>query len=87
MLEAGRLQEVIYQDTGCEESETCLKCPLPACIHDVTKQQQEQAKLDAERANAVLLAEQTMTRLEAIRKVAKDYGVTVRTIRRILARS
>lgn len=43
-------------------------------------------KRDVERANAVLLARKTMARLAAAKKVAKDYGVTERTIHRIMQR-
>ena len=81
-------QETVYQDRGCQESPSCLKCHLPRCVFDEPWDELKKAwsAKDAERANAVLLAEQTMTRVDAIRKVAEKYGVTVRTIWRILAR-
>ena len=25
-----------FPDTGCKESPSCLKCPLPVCVHDTT---------------------------------------------------
>ena len=53
-----------YPDNGCEHSEACLACILPACVHDIPMKEQiriKNAQIDAERANAVLAAEQTMT--------------------------
>ena len=26
----------LFPDTGCAESPSCLKCPLPVCVHDTT---------------------------------------------------
>lgn len=58
-----------YKDTGCKYSPSCLVCPLAQCVHDVPFNQQfkqTMARRDAERANAVAVAEQTMIRHKAI---------------------
>ena len=79
----------LYIDTGCQHSPKCLTCPLPACVHDLLHQgvSLEQAQRDTERANAVAAASETMPRNKAIAKVAKDYGITKRTMWRILGRT
>ena len=35
-----------YVDTGCRYNPSCLDCPLPACVEDLTPQQ---VKVDAQR--------------------------------------
>ncbi len=77
-----------YLDTGCKESRTCLGCHLERCIHDAPVQRRKDgwAQQDTERANAVVVAERTMPRPAAITKVANDYGITERTVWRILQR-
>ena len=78
-----------YKDTGCQESESCLSCPLEQCVEDIGPDRHRRvtgAKKDAERADAVVIAELTMSRSQAIKKVARDYGLTRRTIQRILER-
>jgi len=77
-----------YQDRGCQHAPKCLSCPLERCVHDdpMGAQRVGHTKRDVERANAVLLARKTMARLAAAKKVAKDYGVTERTIHRIMQR-
>ena len=83
-----REQEVVYKDTGCKESKSCLNCPLPVCVEDQPfGWSANKARNDAERVNAVVEAEKTMPRFEAIKKVAKDFGVTDRTVLRVLART
>ena len=77
-----------YKDTGCSHAPKCLSCHLPKCIHDEPrgKQGAGEARRDAERSDAVLLARKTMGRKPAALKVAKDYGVTERTIHRVMQR-
>ncbi len=79
-----------FIDTGCKYSASCLSCTLPVCVEDVPWSEQlkiQGAKDDAERANAVLVAMETMPRPEAVKQIARDYSVTVRTIHAILART
>ncbi len=77
-----------YRDTGCKESKSCLSCPLPQCVHDGPLARREsEHRYDAERANAVEIAAQTMSRSRAVTEVARAYGVTKRTILRILKRT
>lgn len=71
-----------YQDTGCEVSPSCLRCPLPRCKHDDphgVRQQRQQAR-DLERAR--IIQAEGLTAAQA----AERFGVAERTVFRILER-
>ena len=81
-----------YKDHGCQHSKKCVTCPLPQCMHDgpaawVRARNIQNTKDDDVRANAVVLASKRMERHLAIKQVAKEYGVTDRTILRVMART
>tara|TARA_Y100000310_G_C20434529_1_gene693101 strand:+ start:255 stop:533 length:279 start_codon:yes stop_codon:yes gene_type:complete len=71
----------IYQDTGCQVSPSCLRCPLPVCKFDDINAlylYQRQTR-DAEVWAAL---QEGLTTLE----VAERFGLTERTVYRIQLR-
>ena len=83
------LEYTHFKDTGCALHPACLECPLPVCIYDdpFAIQREMWAAKDAERVAAVVEAEKTMPRERAIQSAAEQFGITTRTMYRILGRS
>lgn len=72
-----------YCDQGCDLFPSCLKCPLPRCRHDEqaggrrpTKQLRDQELLRQQRSAGKSVAE-----------LARGFGVSKRTVQRIIRRS
>lgn len=80
-----------YEDTGCEFSPACTRCPLPVCKHDDPQRYviYKQRHLDKLVARMVyqLTAGQGRARTKAIKEVARQQGVTERTIYRQVRRA
>ena len=70
-----------FPDTGCELAPSCLHCPLPRCKHDEPGGARK-LTMSARDREIVLLR----TRYRApIRMLAKTYGLSRRSVFRILA--
>ena len=72
-----------YRDEGCEVSPTCLECPLPRCKYD-----------DPDWYRRLRLASRDARVLEALRtgrgrpaELARRFGVSLRTVQRIMKRA
>jgi hypothetical protein len=75
-------ERLSYNDDGCEVSPRCLECPLPQCKYDDPGWYQEE--LRRKRDDGVL--EAYWRGLNA-GEVAEQFGVSARTVHRILSRS
>jgi hypothetical protein len=71
-----------YEDTGCEVSQSCLNCPLPQCKYDDPLWYQKHRRLAKD------LKVLSVMRIEglSVEEAAERFGVTVRTIFRIMRR-
>ena len=72
-----------YGDNGCDLHSSCLTCPLPQCRYDdpgwiqrEERQQRDGAILEARLAEAL-----------AVPQLADRFGVSTRTVHRILRRT
>ncbi len=74
--------EVHYQDEGCDLYPACLRCPLPCCRYDEPGRLQRDARLGRDREVLRLVRENGHSPNE----LAASYGVSVRTVYRILKR-
>ena len=72
----------VYQDTGCEESPSCLACPFPQCKYDDPAWFRRYQLLERDRRVWDALPEEGLPVAEA----AERFSVTERTIFRIKAR-
>ena len=72
-------------DTGCEHSPSCLACPLPQCKHDMPNPLGA-ASAARGKANDFKILAAVATGMHP-KDVAKECGVTVRTVFRALARN
>ncbi len=69
-----------YEDSGCELSATCLRCPLPRCRYDEPGGRRRLLNSKRDREIQGLRRECGV----AIRELAARYGVSARTVHRIL---
>ena len=71
-----------YRDVGCELAPSCLNCPFPRCVYDeaggVSKKRKRLRNEDVLTLHREGMTPQELTQL---------YGVSKRTIYRILRRS
>ncbi len=74
-------ERLLYRDTGCELSPTCLRCPLERCRYD--EPGGIRALIQAPRDDALLRRRAQGT---PIRALALEFGVSRRTVCRVLAR-
>jgi hypothetical protein len=72
-----------YSDEGCKLSPSCLKCPLPKCRLDVQAEGRRSARLLRDRE----ILRQRKTNGKTIAQLAQSYGLSTRTIHRIIRRS
>ena len=72
----------IYQDTGCEESHSCLACPFPQCKYDDPVWFRRYRRLERDRVVLSTMRREGLPVAEA----AERFSVTVRSIFRIKAR-
>ena len=71
-----------YEDTGCEASDSCLDCPLPKCRYDDPAWYVRNRRLARD-----FRIVHTMQREDlSIEETAMRFGVTNRTVFRILQR-
>ncbi len=70
-----------YQDDGCEFADSCLNCPFPECIYAQPGGRQQWLK--KLRDKEVL---QLHTQGKGVKELAEMFGVSQRTIQRILKR-
>ena len=71
-----------YEDTGCEISRSCIKCPLSRCKYDDPAWFQRHRRMARD-----LRVWQTMVREDlSTDQAAERFSVTVRTIFRIMRR-
>jgi hypothetical protein len=77
-----RIGTSYYQDTGCEVSQRCTRCPLPKCKHDLTEEKQETAR-NQERN---MLIRKVSAAGASPQQIAEVSGMSTRTVHRILSR-
>ena len=69
-----------YQDDGCEFADSCFNCPFPECIYAQPRGRQQWLK--KQRDQEVLKLH--TTRGKGVKELAEMFGVSQRTIQRIL---
>jgi hypothetical protein len=72
-----------YPDQGCKLSPSCLKCPLPKCHLDVQAEGRRTARLLRDRE----ILRRINVEGKSIAELARSYGLSRRTIYRIIRRS
>ena len=78
-----RIPELIaYRDTGCDIHQSCLTCPLSQCRYDEPGWRQKEER--SQRDTAVL--EMRSSREASIPELATCFGISTRTVHRILGR-
>lgn len=76
-------EDTDYRDTGCELSESCLRCPLARCKYDEPAPSRRLAVMPRDREIALL-----RRRYRApIALLASTYGLSRRSIFRILSQT
>jgi len=79
-----RIDGVPYQDTGCSKAPACLTCPLPVCRHDMNPNAFKSAMVrSTDQGKLAIMRAESLTVSEA----AERFGITVRTVWRILSRN
>ncbi|MEE9284824.1 MAG: sigma factor-like helix-turn-helix DNA-binding protein [Dehalococcoidia bacterium] len=79
-----RLPEFIaYRDVGCDLYSSCLACPLPRCRYDDPgwMQREERGQRDTE------ILRTRVTEALPVVQLAARFGVSTRTVHRIIKRS
>jgi hypothetical protein len=74
-------EQSCYRDDGCELGTSCLNCSLPRCIHDEPGGKRGQRRRQRNREIVSLRRRQRLK----IGELARRYGVSSRTVYRILA--
>jgi len=76
-------ESMAFRDTGCDVHPSCLTCPLPQCRYDEPgwRQREERTERDVE-----------IVRMRgrlglSVEELAMRFGVSTRTVHRILGRS
>ena len=72
-----------YQDTGCDLFHSCLVCPRVRCKYDDPAEAQRERSLRQDQMRLDLMTREGLT----VREAAVRFGVTARTVHRILART
>jgi hypothetical protein len=72
-----------YPDNGCEFADSCLDCPFPECLYDEPGGKQRRLKTLRDEAVLRLFSDQGKT----VRELALMFGVSRRTVQRILKRA
>ena len=70
-----------YQDDGCDLFPSCLNCPLPQCRYDEPGRRQKRKEL----RNSEML--RLLGEGKGIKELAQRFGVSKRTVYRIMRRS
>lgn len=76
-----QLPEGLSNQDGCEVSPSCLQCPLPLCKYDVPGGLAAAKYLERDAAIRQAYRERSAT------EVAKEFGVSVRTVYRVQGES
>jgi len=76
-------EHTLYRDEGCELASACLNCPLPVCKYDDPEWVRRRKTLS--RDSAVIEARH-VKRL-SVPAIARRFGVSTRTVHRILSAS
>lgn len=71
-----------YVDTGCEASDSCLDCPLPKCRYDDPTWYQRNRRLARDFRIVRTMQQEALS----IEDTAERFGITNRTVFRILQR-
>lgn len=71
-----------YADTGCEASDSCLDCPLPKCRYDDPAWYQRNRRLARDFRVVHTMQQEALS----IEDTAERFGITNRTVFRILQR-
>ena len=72
-----------YRDTGCDLFHSCLVCPRVRCKYDDPVEAQRERSLRQDRQKVRLMEREGWT----VQEAAVRFGVTARTVHRILART
>ena len=72
-----------YRDEGCEFADSCLNCPFPECIYAQPGGKQRWLRRLRDREVLQLFTK----RGRGVRELASVFGVSERTIQRILKRA
>jgi hypothetical protein len=72
-----------YQDDGCEFADSCLNCPFPECIYAQPGGRQQWLKNLRDREVFKLFS----SRGKGVKELAEMFGVSQRTIQRIVKRA
>ena len=76
-------QMVEYADTGCDLFHSCLSCPRRRCKYDDPVEAQRERAMMQDRRKVDVMEREKLT----VREAAERFGVTARTVHRILART
>ncbi|MBE0481555.1 MAG: hypothetical protein IBX68_11325 [Dehalococcoidia bacterium] len=71
-----------YRDEGCELYPLCLECPLPYCRHDRLAGRRTKTRLRDDE-----LLKQRRRESKSVAELAESFGVSKRTVQRIIRRS
>ena len=71
-----------FEDTGCNESISCLSCPLPQCKHDDPAWYSRYKRLRSDLRVVAAMQSENLSMDET----AERFSMTVRTIFRIMRR-
>ena len=72
-----------YQDTGCDLFHSCLVCPRVRCKYDDPAEAQRERAMMQDQMRLDLMTREGLT----VQEAAERFGVTARTVHRILART
>ena len=72
-------QDIQWRDEGCELFPSCLNCPRSRCIEDEPRGKQKARSQARARRMAARRQEG-----KSVRQIAELYGVSVRTVQRVL---
>ena len=72
-----------YQDTGCDLFHSCLSCPRARCKYDDPAEAQRERAMMQDRRKVDVMEREGWT----VQEAAERFGVTARTVHRILART
>lgn len=76
------MEEYEYQDEGCDLFPSCLNCPLPQCRYDEPQRRQMSKQLRNKEIMRLHQKEGT-----GIKELADRFGVSKRTVYRIIGRN
>jgi len=72
-----------YRDEGCDLAPSCLQCNLPRCRLDI----QSEGRRGTKALRDIEILRQHKLEKKSVPELARSYGVTVRTIYRIIRRA